>query len=218
MAINWSDFLVGRRVLEIAQSDFNGELKVVEDLAWGRHVMGGGVTQSGGVAKKVWKTSLLEIRNSKHEIRDVLILGLGAGSIANLIRQYWPEAKIVGVDIDPIIVDLGKKYFSLEKDNLNIQIADAYEYLKRLKANSQQFIAVDMYKGQEVPERFNSQKFIKLVKSKLGRDGLAIFNRLYSDKKRAQALEFEKKLRAEFKKVERIYPEANIMFICKNSK
>lgn len=214
MAINLADFLSGRRVLETVRSDYNGELKVIEDLAWGRHVMGGGVTQSGGVAKKVWKTSLEEIKNYKFEIKNCLILGLGAGSIANLVRQYWPESKITGVDIDPVMVKLGKKYFNLERDDVDIHISDANEYLQKQLANTQQLICIDLYKGQGVPKKFDMQKFVALVKSKLENSGVAIFNRLYSDNKQAEAFRFEKKLKKEFRSVIRVYPEANIMFIC----
>jgi len=214
MAVNWSDFLAGRRLLEVVQSDYNGELKVVDDLAWGRHVMGGGVTQSGGVAKKVWKTSLVEIKNLKLNVKNCLILGLGAGSIAELVRKYWPEAKITGVDIDPVIVNLGKKYFSIKEDAVDIHITDAFEYLQKSKIKCQQLIAVDMYQGQQIPQKFNTQKFAALIKSKLGSNGVAVFNRLYSDKKQAEALDFEKKLKKVFGSVERVYPEANIMFIC----
>ena len=62
------DFLSGTQILEEIDSPINGQLTVVRDLAWGVHIKGGGLTQSGGVAKLVWLASLKEIVNLKLKI------------------------------------------------------------------------------------------------------------------------------------------------------
>ena len=46
-------------------------------------------------------------------------------------QDYNPDMNIVGVDIDPVIVELGKKYFTpLESDT--VVIADAQKYMKTI--------------------------------------------------------------------------------------
>ena len=59
------DFLTGIKILEEVESLINGKLAVVRDLAWGTYIKGGGLTQSGGVAEKVWKTSLKEVKGKR---------------------------------------------------------------------------------------------------------------------------------------------------------
>jgi spermidine synthase len=215
-----SNILSGRRVLEEVVSPINGKLTVVRDLAWGTYIQGGGLTQSGGVVYKVWEKTLKEIKKLRNEeIRKCLILGLGGGSAAKLVRKYWPEAVIVGVEIDPIFVALGKKYLRLDEIGVDIKIRDAYEYItqiSKLKSQNLDLILVDMYIEDEVPKKFESKEFIKIVKSLLEKNGLVVFNRLYYDEKRKQAEDFHKKLSQAFKKVRPVYPEANVMYVCSN--
>ena len=59
------DFLTGTKILEEVDSPINGRLTVVQDLAWGVYIKAGGLTQSGGVAKKVWETTLKRIKNQE---------------------------------------------------------------------------------------------------------------------------------------------------------
>ena len=150
-------------------------------------------------------------------VKSCLILGLGGGGIAKIVRKNWPDAKIVGVDVDPIIVELGKKYLGLDKLGVEIVIQDASEYLsQKSKVKSQKFdiICVDMYVGDRVPEKFETDNYIQLVRRLLTSSGHVVFNRLYYGEKRKEAEEFHRKLIHIFKKVRPVYPEANVMYVC----
>jgi len=212
-----TDFLSGLRIVEEVESPINGKLVVKRDLTWGTYIEGGGLTQSGGVASEVWETSLSKIRRGKVEIGNTLILGLGAGSIAKLVRKYWSDSKITGVDIDPVIVELGRKYFDLDKLDVEIVIADAYEQVNngRWNLNSFDLICVDTYIGDSFPAKIESEPFIKGTRKLINKEGVGVFNRLYYGEKRAEAEKFEKKLERIFGSVERVYPEANVMFVCR---
>ena len=211
------DFLAGIKVLEEVESPINGKLTVVRDLAWGTYIKGGGLTQSGGVAEKVWRTSLNKVKGERQEVKECLILGLGGGGIAKIVRKNWPEAKIVGVDVDSIIVGLGKKYLGLDKLDVNIVIQDAFNFFtehRRPKTEHFDLICVDMYVGDRVPEKFETEDYIHLVGRLLAKDGVVVFNRLYYAEKRKEAEEFHRKLIHIFKKVRPVYPEANVMYVC----
>lgn len=197
-------------------SPINGKLVVIKDLAWGTYIKGGGLTQSGGVAEKVWKTALKEIKSQGLGVRGSLILGLGGGGAAKLIRKYWPEAKITGIEIDPIMVDLGKKYLGLSEVGVDIKIQDAYQFSQQQVKTSKRYdlVLVDMYIGDKVPEKFETRKFLKLTAGLLTKEGKAIFNRLYYDEKKKEAEKLLLELKKVFPKITSIRPEANIMFIC----
>ena len=49
----------------------------------------------------------------------------------------------------------------------------------------------------------------------LSDDGVIVFNRLYYAEKRKLAESFSSKLERKFRTVERVFPEANIMFVVK---
>jgi spermidine synthase len=208
------NFLPGTKVLEEIESPINGKIVVLKSLGLGTYIQVEGLTQSGGVMHGVWRTTLKKIKNRRQEVKDSLILGLGGGTAASLIKKYWPEITITGVDIDPVIVDLGKKYLGMPE--VERVIGDAYEYCQQQEKSEKRYdlILVDVYVGYEVPKKFQREKFIKLVKSLLTKNGIIVFNRLYFDEKRSLAMKFSKKLEKIFPKVETVFPEANIMFIC----
>lgn len=203
------DLLAGQKVLEEKKSKFNGEIKVVRNLAFGTYLQAGGITQSGGVVRDIWKNTLKEIKKrNKNNIKNCLILGLGGGTLAKLIKEDWPKAKITGIDIDPVMVEMGKKYLGLEK--VKVEIADAYDWIVKNKKEDFDLVLVDIYQGREFPKKFEEEKFLKL----LTKFKVVVFNCLYYGEKRKEAVKFGKKLEKIFSKVEYFYPEANLMFIC----
>lgn len=193
--------MFGTKVLEERESKFNGHIRVLKTWGMGTYIQAGGLTQSGGIVESIWKSTLRHIPHTIYNIQNVLILGLGGGTVAKLIRKYYPEAKITGVEIDPIMIELGKKYLALEADKIYIQDAG--------KPVSGQFdlVIVDLYQGD---------KFVDLEKFDFKNAKLVIFNRLYYKNKKEETLKFGKKLQKYFRKVDYYYPPANLMFFCYN--
>lgn len=212
-----SSILTGGKILHEENSKYNGHIVVRRDLAWGTYIQAEGLTQSGGVVETIWKSVLKKLQISKNpKLKTVLILGFGGGTIAKLIRKYRPQALITGVDIDPVIVELGKKYLGISY--AKVSIADAFEKTQELqKSKTQKYdlVFVDLYQGYKYPQKFEEEKFIKNVKKLLSPDGTVVFNRLYMAGKRTAAIKFGKKLESIFKEVTWVYPEANLMFVCK---
>ncbi len=221
-----ADFLTGTKILEEVDSPINGKIKVVKGLAFGTYIQVDGLTQSGGILKDVWKKPLKRISNFQFPISNVLILGLGGGTVAGLVKEFWPDAKITGVDLDPKMVEMGRKYLGLEKYKVNVVIGDAFDFVKNSKfqistTKSPKFskfdlILVDLYIGREFPKKFEEESFLLTIKKLIAREGLAIFNRLYYGEKRPEAVRFGNKLEKIFKSVDVVYPEANVMFVCRN--
>ena len=227
----YSNFLSGIRTLEEVESPVNGKISVMKGLAYGTYIQVEGLTQSGGILKSVWRKPLKKLKNEKTEkLKNCLILGLGGGTVAGLVREFWPSTEIVGVDLDPIMIELGKKYLGLDDYNVKIFIDDAEKFLntkyqklqpkagRPLDENTKyDLILVDLYIGREYPIKFESENYIHLVGSLLERGGVAIFNRLYYGEKRSEAVKFGNKLEKIFKKVDVVYPEANIMYLCSDN-
>lgn len=63
--------------------------------------------------------------------RRILILGLGAGSIARLARAMAPDAEILGVELDAEVVRLARAHFDLDTLDVQVEIADAREWLAK---------------------------------------------------------------------------------------
>ena len=206
--------MFGTKILEERKSKFNGELKVVRALGLGTYIQAGNLTQSGGIIESMWRNTLKRINSEVLIINNCLILGLGGGTVVKQIHKNWPEAKTTGVDIDPVIVELGKKYLKLDDSLVNIKICDAFNFVSNYTLHPIRYdlVVVDLYVGDKFPKKFESEKFIKsLTKNKL-----VIFNRLYYKDKKIEAENFGIKLKKVFKNVEEFTPLVNLMYICYN--
>ena len=203
--------MIGTKILEERKSKYNGIVRVSKTIGMGTYIQVGNLTQSGGIVKTIWRQTLKHIHPS--HVRNVLILGLGGGTVANLISKKYPKAKITGVEIDPVMIDLGKKYLKLDDIKADIKITDALKFLKSKSLCHYDLIVVDLYNGDRFPKEFETEKYIKIIKTILTKDGLAIFNRLYYGDKRSGSIKFGKMLEGLFEDVKWYYPEANLMFI-----
>jgi spermidine synthase len=66
--------------------------------------------------------------------RSVLLLGLGGGSAARVVRALAPHARIVGVEIDPAVVRAARRWFDLDALGVEIVTDDAARFLRRTRA------------------------------------------------------------------------------------
>jgi predicted membrane-bound spermidine synthase len=66
------------------------------------------------------------------DIKRVLILGLGAGSIPVYLGRFLPDATIDTVELDPGVIDVAKKYFGLlETNRFHLIESDGRVFLNR---------------------------------------------------------------------------------------
>ncbi len=62
--------------------------------------------------------------------RRVLILGLGAGSVAAVVRRLDPGARIVGVERDREVLRLARQHFGLDALDVEVVEDDVFHYLR----------------------------------------------------------------------------------------
>lgn len=197
--------MLGTKILEEMESKYNGHLRVLKTFGMGTYIQSNGLTQSGGIVESVWKSTLRQI---KKNCENILILGLGGGTLAKLLRKKYPSARITGVEIDPLMIELGKKYLDLDNFDIDIKITGA----RKFKFAKYDLVIVDMYNGDNFPKEFEKETFLK----KLRKFETIIINRLYFGDKRPDTVRFGNRLEKVFSKVTWFYPEANLMFICEN--
>ena len=118
--------------------------------------------------------NLLPLMNK--EAKDVLMIGLAAGTISKQYSYYFPEIEIIdGVEIDPDIVDVGKEYFDMDEPKLNIHIKDGRTFLHQTD-KKYDIITVDAYKQPYIPFHLTTEEFFKEVKSHLNEGGVVGIN------------------------------------------
>lgn len=175
-------FLVPMRI-ESRTSKHNQYLEVV--LSNGKYILNSeNANYSFGSLHKIFEKTFVDIGIENFKIKNCLLLGLGGGSIVNLIqRKHQIFFPITAVEIDPMVISLGEKYFNIDKyDKLNIINTDALHYVLNTKMNYD-LIIVDLYINNEVPEVFHTEQFIKALKNISHNNTILLFNKLLSSKK-----------------------------------
>lgn len=197
-------------------SPINGKIEVREFLGKPRLIVKN-LIQSGGLLEAIWKKGLKTINNKQLTINNILILGLGGGTAVQLVNQFFPKAKIIGVEIDPLMIQLAKKYFGLDNyKNLKIINQDAIKFCSKTPrmVNNFDLILVDLYFGDQIPEKSESETFLKNLKKKLNKKGIIIFNRLFYQQHQSKAEKYIKKLDQYFSKVKLIRIWSNLLIVC----
>ncbi len=135
-------------------------------------------TPSGYVGKGYWDypTALFSLREDFP--KRAAILGLAAGTISRSAALQYPEREfaIDGMEIDSKVIEIAKKFFDLDRPNLNVYNADARNFMAYAN-NLYDLIFVDAYSNQlYIPPHLASKEFFGLVKSRLNKDGAVIMN------------------------------------------
>lgn len=195
-------FLIPQTVFKTT-SKFSGEIKVI-DHVFERRLVVGGLTQSGGILKSMWEKALNQsfVVSRLSLVNNVLVLGLGAGTVAEIISKKWPSVRIVGVEIDPEIVDIGKKYFHLNDiKNLEIIATDAIPFISKLVVSGEKFavIIVDLYRGYVMEKELQNEVFLQNIAQISAKNGIVIFNVLKPQNGNFEARIFLDKLQRIYK-------------------
>ncbi|WP_426754831.1 spermidine synthase [Myxococcus sp. Y35] len=104
----------------------------------------------------------------------VLVLGLGAGTSARGLRETYPGAEVVGVELDAEVVRLGREHFDLPAE-VEVHIGDARAFLTS-DARQYDVILVDAFRFPYVPFHLTTREFAAAVASRLKPGGVACFN------------------------------------------
>jgi len=110
------------------------------------------------------------------DIKRVLVLGLGGGSIPIYLDHFLPDARIDTIELDPGVIDVAKKYFGLrETTRFRLAESDGRVYLKR-HTELYDLIMVDAFTGSYIPFHLMTREFYQLVRDRLAPHGVAAFN------------------------------------------
>ncbi|MEK7592083.1 MAG: methyltransferase domain-containing protein [Patescibacteria group bacterium] len=179
---------------------YRGEYRVTVDSYW----------QSGSYARGVIRAALNNLSMPRVSVRKLLFLGIGPGSMVEILREEFPKVHTTGVDIDSAMLDIGRKYFNLSSDkNTSLVVSDAWEYLEKLKKSELfQVVVSDLFIGCDTAYDLRTNDFLQGIYTHLSNGGVYISNSSYIEKYRNQTDEFIQKVRKIFDRVEVItrYP------------
>ncbi len=109
-------------------------------------------------------------------LERVAILGNAGGTTARALGVYYPEAWVDGVELDPAVSRVGRRYFGMDDNpRLTVHDADARPFL-RSTDERYDLIVVDAYRQPYVPFYLATREFFRLVREHLTPGGLVALN------------------------------------------
>jgi len=112
---------------------------------------------------------------SLDDVEGIAIVGLAAGTIARQATAVFGPIPIDGFEIDPAIIEVGRRYFGMAMPNLNAIAQDGRWGLEHSDRHYT-LIALDAYRPPYIPWHLTTREFFEIVRDKLTEDGVVAIN------------------------------------------
>lgn len=107
----------------------------------------------------------------------VLVIGLAAGTAPHLYTQIYGPLDIVGVELDPQIIEVGRRYFDMNQPNLTAVAADGRRWLLDQPADEVfDIVLVDAYRPPYIPFHLTTVEFFQLARRHMSEQGVLMIN------------------------------------------
>ncbi len=116
------------------------------------------------------------------EPRDILIVGIGAGSFVRFFLHHFPACRIDAVDDSQPVIDAARAYFHLpENPGLVVYCRDGCRFLEENPEKSYDLILVDAFDDQGMAPTVYTTPFFALCAARLAATGVVSCNLWGSD-------------------------------------
>jgi predicted membrane-bound spermidine synthase len=109
------------------------------------------------------------------QVHSMAVVGLAAGTTARQATEVFGPIQIDGYEIDPLIIEVGRKFFDMNQPNLNAFAVDGRIGLKN-SPGGYSIIVVDAYRPPYIPWHLATREFFQLVSDRLAEDGVMTIN------------------------------------------
>jgi predicted membrane-bound spermidine synthase len=112
---------------------------------------------------------------SPQSVERVAIVGLAGGTLARQATAVFGPVPIDGFEIDPKIIEVGRKYFDMNEPNLNAIPQDGRWGLEH-SPYKYTIIGVDAYRPPYIPWHLTTQEFFQVIHDHLTENGAMVIN------------------------------------------
>lgn len=162
-----------------------GPIEIVEDGATRSLHFGSEPKQSSMDLNDPYRLALLYSRAMVAGLlfnetpRNVLLIGLGGGSLAKFLLHHFPDCRVDVVEYREAVHQLARRYFHLPDDaRLRVHIADAGEFIRRADEgfHAYDLIMVDAFTGDGLAHSTVGLSFFECCRRHLAANGVLTAN------------------------------------------
>jgi len=119
----------------------------------------------------------------KPQIKHVLAIGLGGGSIAKYIHAHCPDIVSTVIELNPKIIQIARSQFYVPENDERLEVieGDGLQYLAE-HTHATDVLLIDAFDSNGIPPNFCSQDFFDQCANTLKSDGILAINLWGSDK------------------------------------
>lgn len=117
------------------------------------------------------------------QAKQILLLGLGGGSIAKFIYRHLPECVTTVLEIHAQVIHAARQYFLLPENDARLQVihGDGIAYVRQ-PGEAVDVLMLDAYGSRGVVAEMVSQDFFDCCAARLSADGILVVNLWGSDR------------------------------------
>ena len=109
--------------------------------------------------------------------QNVLLIGLGGGSLARFLLRHLSDARITAIETRARVVELARNYFDLPEDErLHIEVTDGADFLGTCPEHSFDLILIDAFDSVGVHPSVQTREFHQTVRRALAPAGAVSIN------------------------------------------
>ena len=110
------------------------------------------------------------------DVRRIMIVGLGGGTMPMFLRHYYPNAAIDVVDIDPDVIAVAKQFFGFREDeHLHAHAGDGRKFVESVR-EPYDVVFLDAFGTRNVPPHLTTIEFLRAVRRSVKPTGVIIGN------------------------------------------
>jgi len=127
--------------------------------------------------------SMMAFRLFTPSAEEVLMIGLGGGSLAKFVYHRLPHSRIKAVEVSPGVIAIARHYFFVPEDDARFEIVtgDGAAYVARADVRADVLI-VDGYDADAHAEELASRDFYAACRERLKEGGALVVNLWGGDK------------------------------------
>jgi spermidine synthase len=108
-------------------------------------------------------------------VESVCFIGLAAGTAAKEYSAVYGPISMDGVELDPEIVEVGRRFFDLDEPNLNVSLQDGRYFLAHTDGTYDVIVA-DAYRQPYIPFHLTTREFFGVALERLNPGGVLVLN------------------------------------------